>query len=221
MVVRPGRGSGEMPIQAITPEEARAAMEAAQSDLKWLMADNGVDDRVQELIYHHGFTRTKLFVGMAESRTELRDVLKAHLGLDAAEGLEERRRVAVVLVAWEGTKEFSTKDNEVRADARVAHSSRPISVVDHSAMRAAFEEQFGRLHNSEVPGKYYLGKKTDDIEDNEPKAEQLREVHSKEDGEEDYLTANVDGQGNVRVRKGARDTFFLFVNMASPRSHEV
>ena len=195
-----------MPLAALTAGEREAALAAAQSDVKWLLADAGVGDDLQAVLYHNGFTSTRLFVGLAETRAELRDVLRTEFGLDAQAGLAERQQVAVALAAWDAAKEFVTKDNEARAEARSAHAHRPASNVEHTAMRAAYEAKHGRLHNSEVPGKYYLGKKAEDIEDNEPRAESLKEVHSKEDGEDDYLQADLDASGALKIRKGAKET---------------
>ena len=90
----------------LTPEEAEKALSSAGSDLRWLMADNGVDEALQAAIYHGGFTKVRLFVGLAESRAELRDVLRGDFGVDAQANLESRQRAAVVLAAWGAAKEF-------------------------------------------------------------------------------------------------------------------
>eukprot|EP00972_Heterocapsa_arctica_P001591 228450-Heterocapsa_arctica.AAC.1 len=65
-------------------------------------------------------------------------------------------------------------------------------------MRQAFEARYGRLENHEVPAQHYLGSKIEDIEENEPKAEALKEVASKDDGEEDFLMSEVGKDGRVR-----------------------
>ena len=60
----------------LTEAERTAAEEAAQSDLKWLMADNEVPQAVQQALYHGGYTKVKIFAGLGESRTEVRDALR-------------------------------------------------------------------------------------------------------------------------------------------------
>ena len=53
-----------------------------------------------------------------------------------------------------------------------------------------------------MPAKSYLGSKSEDIDDDEPKAEKLLEVHSKEDGEESLLSTDVDWKagGVIKVK---------------------
>ena len=77
--------------------------------------------------------------------------------------------------------------------------------MDHQAMKGAHEARYGQLDNDAVPGKHYLGTKMLDIDENEPKAEDLKQVTSKSDGEVDYLMADVGGEGVLKVRRGTKD----------------
>eukprot|EP00973_Karenia_brevis_P024170 3337073-Karenia_brevis.AAC.1 len=45
----------------------------------------------------------------------------------------------------------------------------------------------------------------EDIEENEVRAEKLSEVSANTDAQEDFLTTALDGAGNVKTKKGARD----------------
>eukprot|EP00973_Karenia_brevis_P065281 9066676-Karenia_brevis.AAC.1 len=45
----------------------------------------------------------------------------------------------------------------------------------------------------------------EDIEENEVRAEKLSEVSARTDAQEDFLTTALDGAGNVKIKKGARD----------------
>jgi hypothetical protein len=93
----------------------------------------------------------------------------------------------------------------MRAEARTSHIPRPVTSNEHAAMLKAYEVRYGRLESGETPGKHYLGVKAEEIEDNEPKAESLKEVSSKDDGEDDFLLSEVGKDGNLKVRKGVRD----------------
>jgi hypothetical protein len=56
-----------------------------------------------------------------------------------------------------------------------------------------------------VPSKSYLGLKQEEIDENEPRAETLKNVTSREDQESTYLTADVSPEGLVKIKKGIRD----------------
>jgi hypothetical protein len=144
-------------------------------------------------------------VGLGESRQEVRQALKESFGLDVAADLKTRQRVAMVLAAWDSAKDYAAKETAVRVEAHTSRLPRPVSAVEHLAMRESYETRHMKLRDSEVPSKYFLGKKTEDVEENDPKVERLQEVTSKEDGEEEYLTTDVDDRGNIKVRRGGRE----------------
>ena len=41
-----------MPLPALSPAEKTEAGKGAESDLKWLLSDSGVEDDVQEVLLH-------------------------------------------------------------------------------------------------------------------------------------------------------------------------
>ena len=196
-----------MPLLLIGAEEARTVQSKAQSDLRWLLSDNEVNEDVQTALFHSGFQRLKIFRGIGEERTEVRDALKDTIGLDSADGVVPRQQVAAVLAAWDSSRNMIKKEEDAKVEARLSKIPRPVSAVDHMAMRAAYEALYGKLQGHEVPAKGYIGVKQEDVDDDEPKAERLSEVASKEDGEEQYLTADIDlsAGGAVKIKKGTRD----------------
>jgi hypothetical protein len=194
-----------MPLLVMTEEETAEALGGADSDLKWLLSDGEVPVDIQAALYHRKFNKLRVFLGLGENRAEVRAAILADIGLSPTDGHLARQQVALVLAAWDAAKEYVTKENSVRAEARASNLPRPMSATEHAAMRQAFEARYGRLENNEVPARHYLGTKIEDIEENEPKAEALKEVASKDDGEEDFLMSEVGKDGHVRVRKGARD----------------
>ena len=194
-----------MPLATLTAEQTAEAMRSGESDLKWLLSDNEVSMELQALLFHHKFNKMKVFLGLGENRAEVRETLRADFGLNPAEGIAMRQQLAMALAAWDAAKEYVSKDNTMRAEARTSHIPRPVTSNEHAAMLKAYEVRYGRLETGETPGKHYLGVKAEEIEDNEPKAESLKEVSSKDDGEDDFLLSEVGKDGNLKVRKGVRD----------------
>ena len=196
-----------MPLSVLTPVEEIAAKKDVESDLKWLLSDNGVDDDVQTVLYHFGFKKMKLFAGAAGDQSDLRDMIKDQIGLDPATSLFERIKGAAILVAWKAAQIYVEREDTKRAEARASKIPKEINAVEHIAMRKAYEATHGTLQKNEVPSKAYLGLKLEDIEDDEPKAEKLTEVMSKDDGEEQYLSADVDlaDGGIIKIKKGSQN----------------
>ena len=194
-----------MPLQGLTEAERTAAEEAAQSDLKWLMADNEVPQAVQQALYHGGYTKVKIFAGLGESRTEVRDALRTDFGLSTADGVAARQQVALTVAAWDAAREFVSRETSRRAEAQASRFPRAITSIEHIAMRDAFERKYGRIREGETPSVHFLGRKTEDIENDEPRPEQLKQVTSKEDAEVEFLHAEVGENGQIRVNRGSRD----------------
>ena len=69
-----------MPPLPFPAAVSQAAPAAAPSDLKWVLADNEVDGAVQAALYHRGFTKIAIFLGLGETRVEVRDALAAPRG---------------------------------------------------------------------------------------------------------------------------------------------
>jgi hypothetical protein len=195
-----------MPLVNLTAPEKLAANEGVESDLKWLLGSHDVDEDTQTALYHFKVKKMKMFAGMATDERDLRDVLKDQLNLDPATDFDDRLKVALIVIAWRAANTYVKKEEERTAEARSSHLPKEITTVDHKMMRTAFEALHGKLQKWEVPSKSYLGLKMEDIEDDEPKAEKLTEVHSKEDGEEQYLKADLDfaGGGTIKIKKGAQ-----------------
>ena len=153
-----------MPLLVLTEAQAQAAMEAADSDLKYLLSEVGVADEVQVALYHRGYTSLRLFSGIDETRAEVRGALNDEIGLDHTAGNVERRNTALVLSAWETAKTQQKSNDENRAEARASMVPRPVPVSEHAMLREALENQIGRLRDYEVPAKSLIAAKLDDIE---------------------------------------------------------
>jgi hypothetical protein len=194
-----------MPLPTLTAPEQAAALAAADSDLKFLLSDTDVDNELQAVLFHFGFRKLRLFANLEVDSAKVQGVIKDQLGLDPADDLATRSRVAHVLAAWEAAQQQVNRDNEIRAENRASRLPRTSTQLEASAMRKAVEAQFGKIPNEEVPSRSYLGTKLDEVEENDPKAESLKEVASKEDIEQDVLTADLTNSGIISVRKGIKD----------------
>ena len=189
-----------MPMQNITPVEARTAIAAAESDLKWHMAEHNVPEEVQAVIFHAGFRKSRAFVGLGETRQDVKEALKEAFGIDSADGVPQRLAVSNLFSTWDAARTYTQKADEERAEARSATFKRPVDKLDHLATREAFQGVWGKLVDAEVPSRYYLGEKTREIEANDPVAEPLSEVTSIEDGEPELPTVDADTSGSLKIR---------------------
>ena len=194
-----------MPLPALDAAQVLAAMATGDSDLKFLLADTEVDDEVQAVLFHYGFNKMRLFANIESTVDKVRVIIRDQLGLDPDVDLRTRSRVAHVLAAWESSKEQVARDNEVRAEARSSRQTRTLPASEGQAMRRAVVAKFGKIPNEEIPGRFYMATKLEEVEENEPRPESLKDVASKEDGEQDILTADLNNLGAITVRKGVKD----------------
>ena len=194
-----------MPLAVLTAEEKKAASKAGASDLKWLLAENNVGIDIQEVLFHFGFTSIRMFMGLGDTRAEVKETMKDQFGVAVGDGLAQRQQVAAVQAAWDAASAFVAREATAKADARAGRYARPIAMTDQQAMQDAFEKEFGEMPWSMVPSKTYLGLKSEDVEDNEIRVEELAAVSSKDDAEDDLLHSGLDDQGRVVVRKGAKN----------------
>ena len=77
-----------MPLPVLSAEEVTAAMGAGESDLKWMLSKAEVPLPVQAVTFHFGFISLRMFIGIGESRTEVKASLLADWGLDPATSME-------------------------------------------------------------------------------------------------------------------------------------
>ena len=71
-----------MPLVVLSAEQREAAINAASSELRFHLADLGVDEELQAVLCHSGFTSLRLLAGLDETRAGVRDAIKDEFGLD-------------------------------------------------------------------------------------------------------------------------------------------
>ena len=70
-----------------------------------------------------------------------------------------------------------------RADSKLGVQSRIVPITEYAAMREAIEAVHGSLRDKELPSKSLLARKLEQVEDNAPHVEDLRDVTSLEDSQ--------------------------------------
>ena len=190
-----------MPVRQLSDAEKTAALAAASSELKWLASENEVGVVVQAAIYNAGFHSVKMFMGLGDSRAEVKETLRTQLGINPADSMEERRQVAAVQAMWDSANLYVSRETSAKAEARAHNLPRAVCFTEHKAMRVAVESQFGKLPRNLTPSKAYIGLKGEDIEDNEIRVEPLSEVSSREEAEVDLLLPAFDENGRIMIRK--------------------
>ena len=169
------------------------------TELLHIFNECGVSVGLQYKLGQH-FTSVKKFSTYADTRSDVRAALKADHSLEAT-GQETRAAVAAVVSAWESCKEFSAKESELKAEARVLGVSRPITQTEHQAMRASFEKTFGSIDEVVEPSADYLSTKMEEVENGEIVASSLSEVTSKKKVKTLGVQTSVDAGGHVRIVK--------------------
>jgi hypothetical protein len=191
-----------MPVLSITAAEATAAMALGASALRYIMDDLAVRAEVQAVVYHQGFNTIPRFVGIEETKASVRQAAEQLFGLKGSDGIQERRDLADLVNVWENAKIQHTKTLELRAERIALDLVQPAGALDASSMRKAHERIHGDLESRLVPGRYLLGTKLDQVQSNEPEVEHLKDVGSKDDGDEETLTSEVGKDGRLVIRKG-------------------
>eukprot|EP00973_Karenia_brevis_P051902 7208915-Karenia_brevis.AAC.1 len=107
-----------MPLIVLNAADKAAALAQGQADLKFLLSDNDIDEEAQAVIFEAGFTRVRTFLGLGESRDEVKQTLKSEFTWDVDDSLALRVLVSKVLSAWDDGKRGFVKEAEARAEAR-------------------------------------------------------------------------------------------------------
>ena len=191
-----------MPIGVLNEDQKEAASKKLASCLSQIFDEMEIPLEAQLMAAHLGYKNARRYAGLQETRDGVRDVLRNEFNLDGNHSTEERVLIADMLAVWEAAKSFSDKEIELKAEKKVDGVLRPTPDPEHQAMRKSYESAWGKLQDKEVPGKYFLQAKCEQVVENEPRVESLSDVTSKLDGEENYMTAGVDEKGRVLVRKG-------------------
>ena len=170
------------------------------SDLQYVLEEAGVSLEAQYAIAQH-YRSLRVFSTIADSKADVREALKNDFGMDPAANAAARASVAKVVTAWEVSRELSSKEQEMKAEAKVLGLPRNLQHSERQAMIKSVEMVLGSLQESETPSNEYLALKVEECENNEPLALGLDEVQSKFEATTSMLQSSLDTSGHVRVTK--------------------
>ena len=163
-----------------TPTEEEL-FKSVESELKFLMDEATVSRDIQKLVYSKGFTSVRVFAGIEESKGEVRKMLASLLPLDYAASAENCKHMALLLSTWDAARLQLSIHEKNKADSKLGVQARLVQSTEQASMTAAVEPWHGRLSDSELPSKSLLAAKLEQVEENAPYPEDLRDVTSVED----------------------------------------
>eukprot|EP00973_Karenia_brevis_P081066 11242592-Karenia_brevis.AAC.1 len=109
-----------MPFIPLDADAQAKALEKGKADLKWVLADNEMSEEVQATILELGFCKLSTFLGLGETRSEVRETSKTEFNIDVADSLAMRAEVAKLLVSWDSAKIQVGREDTARAEAKAA-----------------------------------------------------------------------------------------------------
>ena len=186
----------------LTEDEKQKALDSAGADLAFLLAKEGVTEEVQVKLYAAGVTRLSQFAAFATDVTDFKAVLKTDLSLDPADGLAIRVQVAGLVCAFKAAQVRSARYAEYEGELDAKQMTKPLPPSDMMAMRRAYEAQYWRLEDVEVPSRSYMEQRLEEIERGDVRAEPLANVFSKDEEQPDVLTPVWTGAGNLTLKRG-------------------
>ena len=192
-----------MPIPTFSVDERAIELAKFDNQLAFAMDSCKVDGDLQAHIAKTGIFSLSRFANLTDDVAEFKKILKDELGLDPAAGMAMRLSISDVVDAWTCAKAMVNKRAEIVADARVNETPLIVQKGDYRAMQKAYENKYGKIPKSEIPGRYFLGTKIEEVVENEPRVELLIEVACRQDHESDIWTPVFGEDGRVKTRKGS------------------
>lgn len=186
-------------------------MAAMAQDLRFLLSERGVAPAVIEQLEGTGIVSLSLFFLAADSKAEMRTFLRGppfNLGTDEADILpaEKVRRTvtqAQILDAWVAAEARIRERTAVEATQRASSLPLTLPSGEHIGIRRRYEEIHGRVEDAAFPSEAVLDRRLQEVELNSLAAEPLTDVTSKAEGLDDPMTAIVDRDGSLRLKKGS------------------
>ena len=192
-----------MPLIAMTEGEREAAMQAASSDIRYHLSQMDVPRPIQAALFHKGFTTLRLYSNMEDTKAGMRGAIHDEIGIRAADGGDARKNVALLLAAWDAAHVQVEVEDKAKAESVTGQGPRFIQTTEYAAMRTVLEQRHGTLKDLELPSKSFLAQKLEQVECNEPRAEDLREALSWGDQDVDLFAGTVDtSTGTLKIRPG-------------------
>ena len=172
-------------MEAVTDEQLAAGEKAMGPELSYLLSDRGVAKRTRGLIGHMGIHRMNVFAKIETNETEFRAWAKDSLGLNPAAEPAARIALAILVDAWEASKNRITKQSELEAEARVLGIPNQSLKGTQLQLRKAYVQAFGPLPDKYCPSRTCVDWRLEHLEEGELRPEKLRQVTTVEDEDND------------------------------------
>ena len=184
---------------ATTDDEKRERVSSVDADLQYVLQEAGASLDTQFAVCS---VRTTLrrFQAIADDRAGSRAAAATDFGIPA-DTPAGRQQTAAIVASWELAKEISSKEIELRAEARALNQPRILQTQERQAMIRAVSTAYGKLNEAETPSAEYLALKAEETEQNEPTAAQLDTITSKRDSQTASIQSSVDPAGHLRIIK--------------------
>eukprot|EP00439_Symbiodinium_sp_Y106_P009903 s10768_g1.t1 len=131
------------------------------------------------------------FQAIADDRAGSRAAAATDFGIPADTPAGRQQTAAII----------SSKEIELRAEARALNQPRILQTQERQAMIRAVSTAYGKLNEAETPSAEYLALKAEETEQNEPTAAQLDTITSKRDSQTATIQSSVDPAGHLRIIK--------------------
>ncbi|CAE7244397.1 unnamed protein product [Symbiodinium sp. CCMP2592] len=165
------------PGMAVTEAEMRERVSGVDADLQYVLQEAGASLATQYAVCNV-HTTLRRFQAIADDRAGSRTAANTDFGVPA-DTPAGRQQTAAIVAAWELAKEISSKEIELRAEARALNQPRILQTQERQAMMRAVSAAYGKLNEAETPSAEYLALKAEETEQNEPTAAQLDTITSK------------------------------------------
>ena len=152
------------------------------ADLKYLWEKKEVPDGVQALLKDRRVTTLSRFSLWAESRAEMKQILKDELGLGPAVG-DNWLEIITVVEAWETACVRVKESRRAEVATQSAGLPRLVGKQEHQQMRMAYESVHGELSDKVTPNPVLVHKVLEMIDDSHLDVIPLREALCAEDGD--------------------------------------
>ena len=179
--------------------------EKVDADLAFLWQDKEIELIHQYRLAKRKITSVSRFASLEEDLERFKLLMVKACEIPPDDEIARAVTLADLVTAWSAARSLNAAELEVKAAASAAPSSAPpfIPTRTYNIMAASFREAHGKKTDDELPGEPFMAGQMKKVENNTPKAEQLSEVTSVEDGEDEvtYAECGVTGVLKAHTRK--------------------
>ena len=142
LLIKTGSSSGNMSV--LTEEQVAVYMDAASSDIKFLLDKEDVDRLTQARLYEAGVLSVKQFAVPCKDVEEMRETAVKELRLEM-KTLKDKAKQSMLLVAFEIAKGRSPGMPELGGESTVQELPKALPTPDYQGMREAYEKKFWEI----------------------------------------------------------------------------